>query len=212
MRVVALLVAAAFLVPIPGWSQPSKGDKGEAQRLFRAGKAAYDEGRFGDAAEALDAAFAKFPVPEIAFSAAQAYRLSYFASKKVSALRRAVQLYRVYLKEVTRGGRRADAVANLAELEPFLARVSEAAEDNEPPKTPRTRLVISATTKGAEVSIDGGAFVPSSRVCDRDARGAPLSSTSSPTPPGRWHDAGLRGAVWVQGSRAGTQARSPRVA
>jgi hypothetical protein len=78
-------------------------------------------------------------------------------------LRRAIGLYRDYLKQDPAPKRREDAMQALAALMPlevrFGAAADGAADPNEPPKKPPTRLLLSTPADGAEVSVDGGPFV-----------------------------------------------------
>ena len=92
-------------------------DKAAAERYFRAGAKAYAAQNFAAAATDFDEAYKALPLPEIAFSAAQAYRRLYRVEPKPEYVRRAVELYRAYLDKVKTGGRVGDAADNLAEME-----------------------------------------------------------------------------------------------
>jgi hypothetical protein len=105
--------------------QPDKNQRAEAERLFRAGEQAYHAGQYELAAQAFEASYRLLPAPQIAYSMAQAYRLQYFVDKDPRVLARAVELFRLYLDQVPRGGRREVAITHLAELEPLLARATE---------------------------------------------------------------------------------------
>jgi hypothetical protein len=103
------------------------------------------------------------PLPPIAFSMAQAYRKRYFEDRDPAKLKRAVELYRKYLELVKAGGRRDDALSNLSDLEPMLARVEaeQRAAGKGPIQMPAvlkdaTQLMVSSRTRGARASIDGG--------------------------------------------------------
>ncbi len=151
-----LAIAVAALCLLAAAQRPACADKAGAERLFRVGKSAYEAGRFLEAAGAMEAAYREWSSPGIAFSAAQAYRLHYFETRVTRSLFRAAELYRIYLKEVSSGGRRADAALNLAELEPILRTLQP--EKAEEKKVEVTRIGISASKAGAEVSIAGGMF------------------------------------------------------
>jgi len=151
-RIVLLLCA---VVASTGNPRSASADKASSEPLFRVGTRAYEAGRFDDAARAMEAAYQEWPSPDIAFSAAQAHRLAFFASRSTTSLNRAVELYRLYLREVPAGGRRKDAALNLAELEPM---VRSANPVEERVAKPETRVGISAAVDGAEISIDGGKF------------------------------------------------------
>jgi hypothetical protein len=122
-------------------------DKAGAERYFRAGSAAYSAQDFAAAATDFDEAFKAMPLPEIAFSAAQAYRRLYAIDAKPEYIRRSVELYRVYVGQVKTGGRVGDAADSLAELERELVRLNikmtEAA-----PVVEHTRLGVSVTIAG----------------------------------------------------------------
>ena len=87
-----------------------------AERYFRAGAKAYSAQNFTAAAANFDEAYKSEPLPEIAFSAAQAYRRLYQIEPKPEHVKRAIELYRDYLAKVKTGGRVGDAADNLAEM------------------------------------------------------------------------------------------------
>lgn len=99
-----------------------KGDRKLAEERYAIGAKAYKAQNFAAAAEHFDAAYQALPVPELAFSAAQAYRRQYAVDNDLATARRAAELYRVYLDQVKRGKRVRDAADNLADLERDLAR------------------------------------------------------------------------------------------
>lgn len=141
--------------------------KKEAERLFRAGESAYKNGQYGVAAEAFETAYELFPKPAIAFSAAQAHRLQYFKLKQPESLKRAVGLYRNYLKEVSAGGRSADATAGLAELEPILLRLEATGlRIGQIARASSTRMMVSSQIEGAQVSVDGSQAAPAPLVSE----------------------------------------------
>src|SRR4051812_29731724 len=72
-------------------------DRVTAETLFRAGERAYRAQNFAGAAEDFYEAWRALPLPEIAFSAAQAYRRQYRVEAKPLYVERAVTLYRAYL-------------------------------------------------------------------------------------------------------------------
>lgn len=154
----ALLCAAvaAGAAARPAAAGSSKRDR--ARRLFQSGERAYDAGRYRLAAQAFEASFRLLPLPAIAFSAAQAYRLEYFADKDPRRLKRAVELYRIYVKMVKHGGRRPGAVEDLAELEPILQRVQASkGAVADVAITHHTTLYVSSQVDGATGAFDGGA-------------------------------------------------------
>ena len=98
-------------------------DKAAAERDFRAGSKAYSAQNFSAAAADFDEAYKAMPVPEIAFSAAQAYRRQYRIDPKPQYVKRAVELYRIYLEKVQTGGRVGDAADSLGEVQRELDRL-----------------------------------------------------------------------------------------
>ncbi|MBA2538251.1 MAG: hypothetical protein H0V17_01340 [Deltaproteobacteria bacterium] len=98
-------------------SRVAAADEAKAKQYFQAGAKAYAAQNFEAAAANFDQAFKEMPMPEIAFSAAQAYRRLYRVDAKPAHVRRAVELYRSYLDKVKTGGRVGDASDNLGEME-----------------------------------------------------------------------------------------------
>jgi hypothetical protein len=152
----ALLVVLAFAAAARA-DEPSESTREaieEARVYFEAGRQAYEGGEYQTAIRSFEHAFEKVPRPEIAFSLAQAYRKQFIVDEDPTKLRRAVELYRRYLDEVPAGGRREDAVQNLGELQPQLARVTSAAAPAPAPPPARTQLMVTAQVAGAHVAID----------------------------------------------------------
>lgn len=145
-RTIILALACLFFAP-----GALADKKSEAKKFFRAGEQAFNAGQYPMAAQAFEEAYQRFPSPAIAFSAAQAYRLQYFVDKVPANLKRSVELYRKYLEEVKAGGRRADAAASLAELEPILQRLEGENTIEAVARKAVTKLLVSTDTKGAVV-------------------------------------------------------------
>jgi hypothetical protein len=101
-------------------------DKAAAERYFRAGAKAYAAQNFQAAAVNFDEAFKALPMPEIAFSAAQAFRRLYQIDPKPEYVKRAIELYQTYVREVKTGGRVGDAADNLAEMKRELDKLQAA--------------------------------------------------------------------------------------
>ncbi|HWN67159.1 MAG TPA: PEGA domain-containing protein [Haliangium sp.] len=137
--------------------------RAEAERLFRAGEQAYHAGQYELAAQAFEASYRLLPAPQIAFSMGQAYRLQYFVDKDEKVLARAVELFRLYLDKVPRGGRREVAITHLAELEPLLVRAGEerAQDERAPGPAPEpgdrpsrlAEIMVTSPVDGAEGAI-----------------------------------------------------------
>ena len=92
-------------------------DEVKAKQFFAAGAKAYAAQDFKNAAVYFEDAYAALPMPEIAFSAAQAHRRQYRVDDDPDHVHRAIELYRAYLAKVKTGGRVGDAADNLAEME-----------------------------------------------------------------------------------------------
>ncbi|HEY1546878.1 MAG TPA: PEGA domain-containing protein [Kofleriaceae bacterium] len=135
--VIAMLVAATAHAD----------DRAAAERYFRAGAQAYSAQNFGAAAADFDEAYKAMPLPEIAFSAAQAYRRLYIIEPKPEYVQRAVQLYRTYLDRVKTGGRVGDAADNLGEMQRELERLRISATTIAAPAVAHTRLGVSVTIR-----------------------------------------------------------------
>lgn len=150
MRTIMIMLALVAL------AAPARADgKADAEMLFRAGEKAFNAGQYGAAADAFEQAYAKLPLPAIAFSTAQAYRLQYFIDKQPMRLKRAVELYHAYIDAQKSGGRVSDAASNLAQLEPLLREMQASGANMTAPMPPRqTRLMVMADVDGAHVTID----------------------------------------------------------
>jgi hypothetical protein len=130
--------------------------KAEAEKYFRAGETAYNVGNYLAATQAFENAYELLPVPAIAFSTAQAYRLLYVKDKQAGYVKRAVELYKIYIDQVGQGGRVPDATANLAELEKELRALEAAGQSTAMPiMAPVTQLMINSQTPGARATVDG---------------------------------------------------------
>ena len=172
--------------------------KEAAERWFRAGAKAYAAQSFAAAATDFDEAYKAYPLPEIAFSAAQAYRRLYSVDPKPDYVHRAVELYRAYLDKVKTGGRVADAADNLQAMERELEKLEKAgAKFATAPAVERTRLGVSVTVgdqtdlgtlheigdtggqlvKGLHTTIDGKPVDPFALI-DVDAREHVLAASA----------------------------------
>ena len=120
-------------------------DRAAAERAFRTADRAYKAQNFEAAAHHYEEAYKHLPLPQIAFSAAQAYRKRYRVDPKIEYVQRAIALYEIYLAAVKSGGRVGDAADNLGEMKIELAQLQARGAALAPPPTPpaRTRLAIS---------------------------------------------------------------------
>lgn len=98
-------------------------DRKKALGYFRAGEKAYQAQNFEAAAINFYEAYKEMPLPEIAFSAAQAFRRAHRVKANIEYVRRAVELYRFYLDKVTTGGRVGDAADSLGEMKTELEKL-----------------------------------------------------------------------------------------
>jgi hypothetical protein len=121
-------------------------DKAAAEQYFRAGAKAYAAQNFAAAAADFDEAYKALPRPEIAFSAAQAYRRLYRIDPKPHYVQRSVELYRIYLNEVKSGGRIGDAADSLGEMERELDRLKAHGVST-------TEKVVEKTRLGVNIAI-----------------------------------------------------------
>lgn len=131
---------------------------GEAKGYYDAGVRAYSSAKYEIAVEAFREAYRLAPRETVLFSLAQAERRQYTVEHDPAMLREAIGHFRKYLQDVPEGGRRADAVEALGELEAIAARLNQdltAGNGASEGKTKLTRLMISALTSGATISLDG---------------------------------------------------------
>jgi hypothetical protein len=150
-----IALAAASLLPAVAAAQ-SREQVERAKASFQAGATAYAAGDYLAAIQAFDAANAITPVPAIAFSLAQAERRQYFTGHDREHLNRAIALYRQYLEQVASGGRRADALDALSQLEPLAATGGDGPTPVKKDVVRPTRLMITSDAPGARLALDGG--------------------------------------------------------
>jgi hypothetical protein len=181
---IALSVALSLAsLTAPAYAQGEPDVRASASEFFDAGAQAYESGQYLVAAEAFLKAHERMSSPSLLFSAAQAYRRHYLAENSLESLRRAITLYRDYLRADPQAKRREDAMRALEELIPLEARLSGAAGSplsvapgdgsggaagsgvsGAAPSAPSkeqeggTRLLLTARSEGAEVSVDGAPF------------------------------------------------------
>ena len=149
MRILVLLIALTGIAHAE--------DRAKAERFFRSGEAAFRKQRYAVAADNFEQAYAEAPLPEIAFSAAQAYRRQWFIEPqpKPEIARRAIELYRIYLEKVPSEGRRGDASDGIAEMKRELDKLAPSVVPERLPVKPPTRVVVSVVAD--EKSIDAKA-------------------------------------------------------
>src|SRR5262249_20717210 len=119
----------------------------DAERYFQIAEKAYKAQNFLAAAETFERAYKTLPLPEIAFSAAQAYRRQFRIDGSVDHVARAIELYRAYLDKIKTGGRVADAADAVAELQHELDKLIKAGAKVSP------QLAAEHTQLGVNVSL-----------------------------------------------------------
>jgi hypothetical protein len=161
---VSRIIASVAVVAVALMAAPARGeDRAKAEAYFNAGDQAFREQNFGAAAEEFELAYRELPLPEIAFSAAQAYRRQYFVDPKPEYVKRAVELYRVYLDHVKTGGRVGDASDGLAEMNRELDRLVAGGTKIGDVARTNTRIAVSVSVIGdARASLSEIAVMPAS--------------------------------------------------
>jgi len=139
---IAAVVAAGGLLRSPViWAE----NREAAERAFKIGAKAYAAQNFAGAAAAFDEAYAADPLPEIAFSTAQAYRRLFRVDPKPEYAKRSVELYRIYLDKVKTGARVGDAADSLGEMLRELDRIGVSSTTKTAPAVEHTRLAINVS-------------------------------------------------------------------
>ncbi len=154
----ALVICAAVLAAS---SVARADDRAKAEQYFRAGEQAFRHQSFAAAAESFELAYKEMEIPEIAFSAAQAYRRQYFIEPKPQYCKRAVELYRVYLGKVKSGGRVGDASDGLAEMQRELDRLGGGGQ-TAAPRADATRVIINVTVGEQKTTMTELSMLPAS--------------------------------------------------
>ncbi|MBA3541959.1 MAG: PEGA domain-containing protein [Deltaproteobacteria bacterium] len=168
MRAAVVLALVALLAaPVAADPTPRK-DPSQAEVLFNAGERAYRNAEFALASKFFEQAYEQLPAPEIAFSAAQAYRLAYQKDQKPEYVRRAIELYDLYQKQVQKGPQVADALAHLGRLRTEwrdIVVAGKATDDRVRVEKSQISVILPAAVDGAKVRIDGKA-VPALEYVD----------------------------------------------
>ena len=141
-------------------------DRKSAERYFRAGEKAYQAQSFEAAAKNFEEAYKAAPLPEIAFSAAQAYRRQYRVDARPEYVARAVVLYKLYLDKVKTGGRVAAAADALFEMQHELDRLIKMGVKVSP------ELAAEHTQLGVSVALAGESTTTRVREVDETTRHA----------------------------------------
>ena len=152
MKLIALSIALVA-------SSAHADDRSDAEALFRIGAAAYKNGNFKAAALNFDRAYELFKAPEIAFSAAQAHRLQYQADSQPGHVKRAIELFEIYVAAVPEGsGKRKDALAHLNRLRDLLRDLeAKGGQVVIAPVKDTPSIYVSVALEQALVTVDGKA-------------------------------------------------------
>jgi hypothetical protein len=148
------VIVAALCATAPALAE----DRQAAARAFDAGEAAFRKANYASAAQSFEAAYKALPAPEIAFSAAQAYRLanSLLPKPRPEYVRRAIELYETYVAAVKEGGRVGDAAVHLQALRAIWRDLEGegAARMASQMTYDRTQLTVWTDVEGAAITID----------------------------------------------------------
>jgi hypothetical protein len=152
MKLIALSIALVA-------SSAHADDRSDAEALFRIGAAAYKNGNFKAAALNFDRAYELFKAPEIAFSAAQAHRHQYQADSQPGHVKRAIELFEIYVAAVPEGsGKRKDALAHLNRLRDLLRDLeAKGGQVVIAPVKDTPSIYVSVALEQALVTVDGKA-------------------------------------------------------
>ena len=141
--------ARALVLALVCIAAPARADRAKAEQYFQAGAEAFKQQNFAAAAENFEHAYKELALPQIAFSAAQAYRRQFFIDRKPQYVQRAVELYEIYLAAVKTGGRVADAADGLAEMKRELEAL-DTRQKHEEVHEVKTRIAISIAATGEQ--------------------------------------------------------------
>lgn len=137
----------------------------QAKTYYDAGVRAYAAAQYTVAIEAFSEAYRLAARESVLFSLAQAERRQYTVEHNAKHLHDAIAHFRRYLEVVPEGGRRADAVEALGELEAVAARLAPPpAQEPAAPAAPAApapqvqapaRIMVTVLTKEATILLDG---------------------------------------------------------
>jgi hypothetical protein len=134
-----VVVAAIVTAFAPGAGAAPGADRSDARGLSADAAAAFGRGRYGEAAQRYEAAFALRPDPGLLYNAAQSHRL---AGNKA----RALELYRDYVRLYPAGANAEEAGGHVAVLQKAVdderAKAAAAAAANAPPANTANPVVM----------------------------------------------------------------------
>lgn len=153
----ALVAALAFAGAAQ--AQPKTESK-EVSALVEVGKFAFDKERYSEALRAFDECFRLTKDPRYLWNVALTAERAYWASDQPRDLQKAIAALRQYVKDFPDGKRRAEAAQALKRLEPLAPKPSEGEPAVDPaapaaPPAARTGVMISSSTPGARIELDG---------------------------------------------------------
>ncbi|MBK8011540.1 MAG: PEGA domain-containing protein [Deltaproteobacteria bacterium] len=144
-------------------------DTAQAKVLFEAASRAYRKGQYEMAVAGFEEAYRLAPRPQVAFSAAQAYRKKFYIDGDRTSLERAIALYQAYLIGDPNGRRRDHAAQHIASLSQVLLRLGVSAPGaTRRGRDPKTQIMISSDLGQEEAMaiIDGAPPVDLPAIVD----------------------------------------------
>lgn len=137
-------------------AEPTAAEAEQAQKLFEAGRQAYDTGQYPLAISLFEEAYRIVPRPSVEFGLGQAYRRQYLVDGDPAGLDKSIDYYRKYLADLPDGDRRDEASRYVSDLELMRARlVNQRAAPDGSAHHERTQLVVFSATAKALASVDG---------------------------------------------------------
>ncbi|MBI5482304.1 MAG: hypothetical protein HY906_25845, partial [Deltaproteobacteria bacterium] len=122
----SLAILAAVLCGTPAFGQgeaaPSRAELDRARKAYTEGAAAYQLGKFDEAAKRFEQSYRIMKFPTMLFDIAQCYRRLYETTKTLDHLKKAVDLYQAFLREAPpNAGKRPAAQQLVIQLQKTLA-------------------------------------------------------------------------------------------
>src|SRR5215831_16332041 len=134
-----LLCGLLLALAAPATTRAQKSDAERARQAYADGEAAYRLDRFDEAAKRYEEAYRLSKYPTILFDIAQCHRRQYETDRTLDHLRKAIDLYRAFLRDAPTASKRPVAARLVPELEKTLAA-----------ETRRRRQELIAKANGAE--------------------------------------------------------------
>jgi tetratricopeptide (TPR) repeat protein len=136
-----------------------------AKLHFEKAERAYRMGNYDVAIVEYREAYDARPIPALLYNLAQAYRKRYAVAGQLPDLRRAIEVFRAYLRDDPHSSQRETVERILAELRASLTEAEERERRSPSPAAPAAqsapgRLIVQANVPGAEVFLDDDAIGP----------------------------------------------------